>query len=266
MLSTVWRHLDCATASFGNIAKSPQAYPLHPRGTFPADSALPWTPLFNPRPTALPGRLPRSIRCNPDSTTPPKSAWMGRCAPSPPRCSGGGRLGSVERPHQGGVARSSPCLRGWPAWAGRLARPRSGKTAQGGRAGVRRHAPPHAALSVDRGETELVTAEVAREICNPAPPNNFLPSLDTKQSSGGGGSAREARLPLGKDSRLTCSRATRAVRAEGGAQHLYRRMQVYRQHVRIWRKMLPSSSSCSSGSEKWVRLRNSDGWRLQVVK
>ena len=209
-LSRVWHHSDCTTSIFRVVAKSATVRPST-RNTFFGARRPPWAALHNLCPGALSGCHVRPFLCNSDPARPARAAARARRAPSFPPCRAA-RLASIERaPPPRGVAQSGSCPRPRTAQVDRLSPTDPDRRRAEGRETVGRAPPPHGALSVDRRGVELVTAEVAREIRGPARPNNFPPSLDAGQSSGGRRTARGARLLHCKESRPACSRATRAV-------------------------------------------------------
>ena len=186
-LSRVWHHSDCTTSIFRVVAKSATVRPST-RNTFFGARRPPWAALHNLCPGALSGCHVRPFLCNSDPARPARAAARARRVPSFPPCRAA-RLASIERaPPPRGVAQSELCPR--PRTAQVDGPPRTDperRRAGAARRSDRLHCHTVRCRPVDRRGVELVTAEVAREIRNPARPNNFPPPLDAGQSSGGGG-------------------------------------------------------------------------------
>jgi hypothetical protein len=202
-LSRVWHHSDCTTSIFRVVAKSATVRPST-RNTFFGARRPPWAALHNLCPGALSGCHVRPFLCNSDPARPARAAARARRAPSFPPCRAA-RLASIERaPPPRGVAQSGSCPRPRTAQVDRLSPTDPDRRRAEGRETVGRAPPPHGALSVDRRGVELVTAEAAREIRDPASPQQFsaVPGRGTEQL--GRRNSAGARLPLGKDSRQPC--------------------------------------------------------------
>ena len=152
------------------------------RNTFLAHDVPPgaWVALHNLRPGALSGCPARPFLRNPDPATPARAAVRTRSTVTAVPCSTSRERRTSNRapPPRGGVARSGLCPHARAAQTDRLLRAdteRRPRRARDGRTSSTATVPPSVDGTWDRA---LVTAEVAREICNPASPQQFPPSLD----------------------------------------------------------------------------------------